>query len=110
MNLLPIIRYVVQGESMTPRFLPSQRVFVNRLSYFFHKPKRGDVVIVKDPRKTDRELLKRITALPGDVIENIVLKDNEYFIVGDNPEASTDSRALGPIKKSLIVGKVTLTL
>jgi len=38
----------------------------------------------------------------------ITLKDNEYFVMGDNRGASSDSRSWGPVKETDIVGKVLL--
>lgn len=38
--------------------------------------------------------------------KGIILGEIEYFIVGDNPNFSMDSRYFGPIKKDLIAGKV----
>lgn len=38
----------------------------------------------------------------------ITLKDNEYFVMGDNRGASSDSRSWGPVKEADIVGKVLL--
>ncbi len=44
---------------------------------------------------------------PGEYTKNriITLGADEYFVVGDNRPYSSDSRAWGPIDKSLIVGK-----
>lgn len=36
----------------------------------------------------------------------VVLKVNEYFVLGDNRENSEDSRHIGIIKESQIIGKV----
>jgi signal peptidase I len=39
-----------------------------------------------------------------------VLKDNQYFVMGDNRNASRDSRNFGPIHHSNIVGKMAIVL
>ena len=43
-------------------------------------------------------------------ISDITLKDQEYFVVGDNRELSYDSRAWGPVKLDLIRGRAWLRL
>jgi signal peptidase I len=44
----------------------------------FRKPKRGDILVFKDPR-TNRDYIKRCIALPGETFE---LRDNEVYIDG----------------------------
>lgn len=39
---------------------------------------------------------------------SIQLKNDEYFVMGDNREHSYDSRRFGPVKKNLIIGRVWL--
>lgn len=91
---------------MEPGFSSGERILVNRLNYVLRKPRRGEVVIVRDPRDESRELLKRIVAVPGDIVEGIRLRPNAYFVKGDNERQSTDSRAFGPLDRDLIAGKV----
>lgn len=81
---------------MTPTLSAGERVFVNKAAYWFSRPQCGDLVVVRDPRERDRLLLKRIERPT----------DGGWLVVGDNPDASTDSRSFGPVARKLIVGKV----
>ena len=38
------------------------------------------------------------------------LKNNEYFVMGDNRSASSDSRYWGALTKNLIIGKALIRL
>lgn len=38
----------------------------------------------------------------------VKLAEDEYYVLGDNREASQDSRSFGPVKRSFITGKVWL--
>ncbi len=98
-SLLPLARYQVEGESMSPSLSPGERVVVNRAAYWLSRPRPGDLVVVRDPRQRDRLLLKRIDRSIG---------DDEWAVLGDNRVASTDSRAFGPVGRELVVGKVWL--
>ena len=81
---------------MAPGVSPDERVLVSRLAYWFSQPKRGDLVVLRDPREPARLLIKRIDEAHG----------NSYDVVGDNPDASTDSQTFGPVPADLILGKV----
>ena len=63
--LLPIR---VEGSSMLPTYKDHGVNFVNRLSYSFQEPRRGDVVAI---RTTGVSIMymKRIIGLPGEAIE-----------------------------------------
>lgn len=94
--LLPLARYRVEGESMAPALAPGERVLVNRAAYWLRSPRPGDLVVLRDPRRRERLLLKRIDRPAA----------GGWLVVGDNSEASTDSRTFGPVRRELIVGKV----
>lgn len=83
--LLPIR---VQGVSMLPTFKEGRVNFVNRLSYVFGEPRRGDTVAIRMRsgrgfwRTTGEHImyLKRIIALPGETIE---FRNGRVFINGE---------------------------
>lgn len=54
----------------------------------------------------EREYLGGMVRTGGDLVIN--LKEDEYFVMGDNRPASSDSRAWGPIRSSDIIGEVLL--
>ena len=56
---------VIQGRSMTPTLQDGERYYLNRWRYFFVRPERGDLVVIKDPGHTDYAV-KRIIARPHD--------------------------------------------
>ncbi|MDO5294824.1 MAG: signal peptidase I [bacterium] len=47
---------------------------------------------------------------PGVAEEEITVGEDEYFVVGDNRNDSTDSREFGTIQKSSIMGKAVLRI
>jgi signal peptidase I len=65
-----LAHFVVDGTSMYSTLHDDDRVFVNKLSYRLHDPNRGDVVVLhQDTGASDRDLIKRVIALPGETIE-----------------------------------------
>lgn len=144
--ILPIRYFVIQpfmvdGASMEPNFYDNEYLIINEISYRFTQPERGDVIVFKNPQDESQFFIKRVIALPGEIIkikegniyiqlqndenfieidesdylsediktfadiEGIKLKSNEYFVLGDNRRNSKDSRIIGPIEESLIMGK-----
>jgi signal peptidase I len=65
-----LAHFVVDGTSMATTLHDGDRVFVNKLSYRLHEPNRGDVVVLHELQGTaERDLIKRVIALPGETIE-----------------------------------------
>jgi len=77
-----LAHFVVDGESMMTTLHSGDRVFVNKLSYRLHDPNRGDVVVLHEFEGSsgERDLIKRVIALEGEVIE---IKDCEVYIDED---------------------------
>lgn len=125
---------VVKGESMLPTLNDNDLLFVEKLSYLFNEPKRGDIVICSYPGSQDH-FVKRVVGLSGEKVEikdntvyinekpnldlwnaenylitmpPIIIPDNSYFVMGDNRENSKDSRneQVGSISVDKIQGKV----
>lgn len=73
---------MVKGQSMQPTLEEQERLFVDKLVYRFQHPKRGEVVVLKDPSvDADRKpfLVKRIVAVPGDTVE---VRDGRLLLNG----------------------------
>lgn len=65
-----LAHFVVEGTSMYSTLNTGDRVFVNKLSYRLHDPNRGDVVVLHEINgSSERDLIKRVIALPGEEIE-----------------------------------------
>ncbi len=65
-----LAHFVVDGTSMATTLDSGDRVFVNKLSYRFGEPDRGDVIVLHQISGTSqRDLIKRVIALPGEEIE-----------------------------------------
>jgi signal peptidase I len=105
-------RYRVEGRSMLQTYAPGDRLLVERLSYRLRAPRVGEAVILRQPRTGGRLDLKRIAAGPGAPVTvggiGQVLGDDEWYVLGDNLSESTDSRALGPVRRRDVVGRMWL--
>jgi signal peptidase I len=61
--------FVVNGASMDPTFSTGQFLIVDRLTYRFEAPKRGDVVVFEYPNNPSLYYIKRIIGLPGETVD-----------------------------------------
>lgn len=128
-----VIQYEeIQGSSMEPLLADGEQVFISPLPFWLETPQRFDVIAFERAREL---YVKRVIALPGETVsikngniyidgqvlpenygkdeiaedmEPVELGEGEYFVLGDNRNYSTDSRAenIGMVKKEQVKGKV----
>ena len=121
-----------EGPSMDPTYRSGSFNLVNRLSYVFAEPSRGDVVAIRlaGPSVV---LVKRIVGLPGERVRidegvlqvngmpldepyvrerrawnvpEVALGPQEYFVVGDNRGMPAKSHSFGAVDRVRIRGRV----
>jgi len=125
----------VEGTSMLPQLENGERIFVNKFIYSFDAIHRGDIVVFWYPDNPSQSFIKRVIGLPGDTIKVVSghvyindkpynepylsrdrtqqmynfgpekVKQYHYFVMGDNRDASNDSRAWGEVPEKYIYGK-----
>ncbi len=127
---------VVHGHSMEPNIHPEQRIVVEKVSYQFYEPQRGDIVVIEVP-DSDIPLIKRVIGLESETVEikenhvyvNGRVLDESYltnihqsdygptlvpaehvFVMGDNRPDSRDSRAFGPVDIYRITGRAWFSI
>ncbi len=61
--------FVVNGASMDPTFKSGEYLIVDQITYRFHTPERGSVLIFKFPKDTSKYFIKRVIGLPGETIQ-----------------------------------------
>ena len=135
-------KLIVDGNSMEPNYHNGDVLKINSVVYLTSEPQRYDVVavhmpsmdlikrIIALPGETVRIDENGEVLINGKVIEDpfakeaitqdmrglaadtITLKDNEFFVMGDNRNKSTDSRdaRLGAIDEDYVLGKVVCGL
>ncbi len=123
--------YRVTGECMEPNLLAGERILGSRLAVS-QGISRGDVVVFVPPFQCDTALVKRVIGLPGEVLEirnsrvfvNDThldepylrhswhddrsaerIPDHTFFVMGDNRDESSDSRAWGLLPEANIQAK-----
>ena len=86
---LPYRRILVRGPSMAPTLKDGDVVLARNGK----QPRTGDVVVVTWVTRPGQLSIKRVTDR----------REGGWHVVGDNPDASTDSRGLGPAQVHAVV-------
>ncbi len=65
---LAVQNYFVDGTSMEPNLHNQERILVDKWTYLFHAPARGDIIVFIAPPDPTSDYVKRIIAIPGDTL------------------------------------------
>ncbi|GAA3261903.1 hypothetical protein GCM10020258_25550 [Sphingomonas yabuuchiae] len=94
---LIVTSFVIPSESMLPRLLIGDYLFVTKWNYGYSRwsfpfglpllpgrilgrdPARGDVVVFRSPEPDDHDVIKRVIGLPGDTIQ---VREGQVFLNG----------------------------
>jgi len=71
---------LVRGYSMEPTLHQEERLLVEKLSYRFHAPQRGDIVVLKVAQEPI-PLVKRVIGLPGETVE---IRQGKVYVNGQH--------------------------
>ena len=132
----------VSGESMKNTLDHGDQLIVDKITYRFRDPERFDIIVFPFHYKENTYYIKRIIGLPGETVqiadgtiyingqvleesygrevmqdpgiaaEPITLGEDEYFVLGDNRNQSSDSRdpSVGLIHRDEIIGRAWLRI
>lgn len=132
----------VDGESMETTLHNDDNLLVDKISYRFREPRRFEIIVFPYQYRENTFYIKRIIGLPGETVqvidgyvyidgeqldehygnelmdnpgiaaEPILLGEDEYFVLGDNRNHSSDSRdpSVGVIKRENLLGRAWIRI
>ena len=135
-------RTIVDGDSMLTTLHDGDNLWVDKLSFHFRDPQRYEIIVFPYQYKQNTYYIKRIIGLPGETVqvkdgyvyidgekldehygnepmsnpgiaaEPIELGEDEYFVLGDNRNHSSDSRdpKVGILKRKDLVGRAWIRI
>jgi signal peptidase I len=87
--LLAVILYIgisfavqtvhVEGLSMFATLDDNDYLIANKIDYRLHAPQRGDIIILRPPNNNSTDFIKRVIALPGELL---LIRDGVVYING----------------------------
>ncbi|MEK6878438.1 MAG: S26 family signal peptidase [Nanoarchaeota archaeon] len=87
-------KFRIFGHSMEPYIREKDTIIISKIPYLFKSPKINDIVAFQG--KENNTMVKRIK----------YIKNNKFFLLGDNKSDSLDSRNFGSISREQILGKL----
>lgn len=135
-------RTKVSGQSMETTLHDGDNLIVDKISYRFREPERFEIIVFPYQHKENTYYIKRIIGLPGETVqivegcvyiagepldehygnelmenaglaeEPIVLGEDEYFVLGDNRNHSSDSRepSVGVLHREDLLGRAWIRI
>jgi signal peptidase I len=128
--------YSIPSRSMAPTLEPGDQIVVTR--YFRSLPERGHVIVFRSTSGSDELIVKRVIAVPGDLIDSRLgrvrigghtlpepyvlraaasgaiepqlIPAESYYVLGDNRDDSLDSRSWGVVPRTHVVGRARMVL
>ena len=130
-------RTKVSGDSMEVALQDGDNLIVDKISYRFRDPERFEIIVFPYKYLENTYYIKRIIGLPGEAVQiidgyvyingelldedyglevmesagiaedAILLGEDEYFVLGDNRNNSSDSRdtSVGILKREDLIGR-----
>jgi signal peptidase I len=125
---------IVLGQSMEPTLHNNEYVLLDKFSYWFHGPERGDIVVFHYPLAPSVDYIKRVIGVAGDHVQvdggnvyvdgarlseryiaaqpdytdNRVVPNGYLYVLGDNRDNSSDSHIWGLLPLKDVVGRALI--
>lgn len=132
----------VDGQSMETTLYNNDNLIVDKISYRFRDPKRFEIIVFPYQYRENTYYIKRIIGLPGETVQvidgyvyidgeqldehygnelmespgiaedPITLGEDEYFVLGDNRNHSSDSRdaTVGVLHRKDLLGRAWIRI
>ena len=105
-----LLPWIISGESMEPALSAGDVVLVDLWTYRHREPRIGEVVLLQDAALPGMALVKRVSMYPGEAGWPVSTHDHtagrSIWLLGDNAEASLDSREFGAVPPERMRGRV----